>query len=98
MSTKPSVEMYLCAFHLENGRLTRAWRTRITEHSTLRPLSFTGCGGDDCGARQEKHADAVHRMYEAVGVNLKTATEAEKASLRTRLMDEARKGGMSFRP
>jgi len=29
-------------------------------------------------------------------VNLKTATEAEKASLRLRLMDEARKGGMRF--
>jgi hypothetical protein len=30
-------------------------------------------------------------MYEAAGVNLKTAAEAEKASLRMRLMDEARK-------
>ena len=48
------------------------------------------------GALQEKHADAIHRMYEAAGVNLTTATEAEKASLRLRLMDEARKGGMRF--
>jgi hypothetical protein len=51
---------------------------------------------DDCGALREKHADAIHRMYEAAGVNLKTATEGEKSSLRTRLMDEARKGGMRF--
>jgi len=51
---------------------------------------------DDSGALQEKHADAIHRMYEAAGVNLKTATEVEKASLRMRLMDEARKGGMRF--
>ena len=51
---------------------------------------------DDYGALREKHADAIHRMYEAGGMNLKTATEGEKASLRMRLMDEARKGGMRF--
>jgi hypothetical protein len=31
-----------------------------------------------------------------VGLKLKTATETEKASLRLRLIDEARKGGMRF--
>jgi hypothetical protein len=51
---------------------------------------------DDNGALQEKHADAIHRMYEAAGVNLKTATKAQKASLRMRLIGEARKGGMRF--
>jgi hypothetical protein len=51
---------------------------------------------DNDGALQEKHADAVDRMYQAAGLNLKTATEGEKASLRIRLMDEARKGGMRF--
>jgi hypothetical protein len=35
-------------------------------------------------------------MYEVAGLNPKTATEAEKASLRLRLIDEARKGGMRF--
>jgi hypothetical protein len=40
-------------------------------------------GGD---ALQEKHADAIHRVYEVAGVNLKTATEAEKAPLRLRLV------------
>jgi hypothetical protein len=35
-------------------------------------------------------------MYEAGGVNLKTATEGEKDLLCKRLMDEARKGGMRF--
>jgi hypothetical protein len=49
---------------------------------------------DDYGALEERHADAIHRMYEAAGVNPRTAAEAEKASLRLRLMDEARKGGM----
>jgi KaiC/GvpD/RAD55 family RecA-like ATPase len=48
------------------------------------------------GALQEKHADAVHRMYEGAGLKLKTATEAEKASFRLRLIDEARKRGMRF--
>ena len=51
---------------------------------------------DDDGALQEKHVDAIHRMYEATGLNPKIATEAEKASLRLRLIDEARKGGMRF--
>jgi hypothetical protein len=51
---------------------------------------------DDDGAMQEKHADAIDRMYEVAGLNLETATEAEKASLRLRLIAEARKGGMRF--
>ena len=33
------------------------------------------------GALQEKHADAIDRMYEVAGLNLKTATEAEKGAL-----------------
>jgi hypothetical protein len=35
-------------------------------------------------------------MYEMAGLNLRTATEAEKTSLRLRLIDEAKKGGMRF--
>jgi hypothetical protein len=45
---------------------------------------------------QERHADAIYRMYEVAGLNVRTATEAEKASLRLRLVGEARKGGMRF--
>jgi hypothetical protein len=48
------------------------------------------------GTLQAMHVDAIRRVYEAAGLNLKTATEAEKASLRLRLIDEARKGGMRF--
>src|SRR5262249_26068786 len=51
---------------------------------------------DDCGFLQEKHADAIHCIYEATGVNLKTATEGEKVSLRARLMNEGRKAGKRF--
>jgi hypothetical protein len=51
---------------------------------------------DDDGAMQEKHADTIHRMYEVAGLNLKTATEAEKASFQLRLVVESRKGGMRF--
>jgi hypothetical protein len=61
-----------------------------------RALPTEGAFSRPYGALQEKHADAIHRMYEAAGVNLKTATEAEKASLRMRLIGEARKGDMRF--
>ena len=46
-------------------------------------------------AVQAKHADAVDRMYKAAKLDLMTATEGEKASLRMRLMDGACKAGMS---
>jgi hypothetical protein len=62
----------------------------------IAPDQFHDMRKDDDGATQEKHAGAIHRMYEVAGLNLKTATEAEKASLRLRLIDEARKGGMRF--
>jgi hypothetical protein len=51
---------------------------------------------DNGSALREKHADAIARMYEVAGLNPKTATEAETASLRLRLMAEARKSGMRF--
>jgi hypothetical protein len=50
----------------------------------------------ETSSRAPSAVDAVDRMYEAAGLNLKTASEAEKASLRLRLIDEARKGGMRF--
>jgi hypothetical protein len=51
----------------------------------ITPDEFHEMRKDNDGAMQEKHADAIHRMYEVAGLNLKTATEAEKASLRLRL-------------
>jgi hypothetical protein len=96
MSTKPSVEMYLCAFHLGKWEADES-----VEDAYHRALDITAAQGQrmhngDNGALQKKHADAIHLMYEKAGVNLKTATESEKASLRKRLMNEARKGGMRF--
>jgi hypothetical protein len=93
---RPSVEMYLCAF------LVGKWETdESVEEAYHRALDITAAQfrrmqKHDCGALQEKHADAIHRMYEAAGVNPNTATDGEKASLQVRLMDEARKGGMRF--
>jgi hypothetical protein len=96
MGTRASVEMYLCAFHL--GKWEPAESVEDAYHRALdvTPDQFHDRQKDDDWAMQEKHADAIHRMYEVAGLNLKTATEAEKASLRLRLVAEARKGGMRF--
>jgi len=96
MGTKASVEMYLCAFHLGKWEPDES-----VEDAYYRALNVTAAQShnmlkDHDGALQEKHADAVDRMYEAAGLTLKTVSEAEKASLRLRLIDEARKGGMRF--
>jgi trehalose/maltose hydrolase-like predicted phosphorylase len=96
MNIKPSVEMCLCAFHLGKWEADES-----VEDAYHRALDITAeqihrMRRTDYGALQEKHTDAIHRMYEVAGVNLKTATESEKAALRIRLMDEARKGGMRF--
>jgi hypothetical protein len=96
MSTKASVEMYLCAFHLGKWEADESVEDAYHRALNIMAAQFRGSRKDDNGAMQEKHADAIHRMYEAAGVNLKTATEAEKASLRMRLIDEERKGGMRF--
>jgi len=96
MSTKPSVEMYLCAFHLGKWEADESVEETYHRALDITAAQFHRMQRNDYGALQEKHADAIHRMYETAGVNLKTATEGEKASLRVRLMDEARKGGMRF--
>jgi len=57
----------------------------------IRALPTEGCVFPPLRRSAGKARDAIHRMYEAAGVNLKTATEAEKASLRMRLIGEARK-------
>jgi hypothetical protein len=96
MSTKASVEMYLCAFHLGKWEADESVEDAYHRALNITAAQFHRMRMDNNGALQEKHADAIHRMYEAAGVDLTTATEAEKASLRLRLMDEARKGGMRF--
>ncbi len=96
MSTKPSVEMYLCAFHLGKWEADESVEDAYHRALDITAAQFHRMRRDDNGALREKHADAILRMYAAAGVNLKKATEAEKASLRMRLMDEARKGGMRF--
>jgi hypothetical protein len=96
MSTKPSVEMYLCAFHVGKWEADESVEDAYNRALEITATQFQRMRRADNGALQEKHADAIHRMYEAAGVNLKTATESEKTSLRTRLMNEARKGGMRF--
>jgi hypothetical protein len=58
-------------------------------------ISFAACGVM-MAAHCNKRADAIDRMYEMAGLELKTDTEAEKASLRLLLIDEARKAGMRF--
>ena len=96
MSTKPSVEMYLCAFHLGKWELDESVEDAYHRALDITADQFHRMLRDDYDALQEKHAKAVYRTYEATGVDLMTATEGEKASLRMRLIDEARKGGMRF--
>ena|SRR5258707_9048335 len=45
MSTKASVEMYLCAFHLGKWEADESVEDAITARSTLRQLSFVACRG-----------------------------------------------------
>lgn len=96
MSTKPSIEMYLCAFHLGKWETDESVEDAYHRALDITAAQFHRMRRDDCGALQEKHAEAIHRLYEAAGVDPRTATESEKTTLRTRLMDEARKAGMRF--
>ena len=93
---RPSVEMYLCAFHVGKWEMDESVREAYHRALDITAAQFHYMQREDCGALQEKHADAIHRMYEAAGMNPQTATEGEKASLRLRLIDEARRGGMRF--
>ena len=96
MSTRPSVEMYLCAFHVGKWEPDESVEDAYHRALNITDDQFRRMQKDDGGALQAKHADAIARMYKVAGPNLKTATEAEKASLRLRLINEARKGGMRF--
>jgi hypothetical protein len=88
--------MYQSAFHVGKWETDESVEEAYHRALDITAAQFRGMRKADCGALHEKHADAIHRMYEAAGVNLKMATDAEKASLRLRLMDEARRGGMRF--
>jgi trehalose/maltose hydrolase-like predicted phosphorylase len=96
MTTRATVEMYLCAFHLGKWEADESVEDAYRRALNITAAQFRRMQRDDYTTLQEKHVDAIHRMYEAAGVDLKTATEAEKALLRMRLIDEARKGGMRF--
>jgi hypothetical protein len=63
---------------------------------TSRPISFSACGRMTTAQCKKSTPTLFIDMYEVAGLNLKTAAEAEKASLRLRLINEARKGGMRF--
>jgi len=95
MNSKPSVEMCICAFHLGKWETDESVQDAYHRALGVTHAQFRRMRSDN-DALQAKHADAMHRMYEAAGINLKTATEGEKALLWKRLMDEARKGGMRF--
>jgi hypothetical protein len=88
--------MYLCAFHLGKWKPDESVEDAYHRALNITVDQFRRMQRDDGGALQEKHADAIDRMYEVTGLNLKTATEAQKASLRLQLTAEARKGGMRF--
>ena len=96
MSIKPSVEICLCAFHLGKWETDESVEDAYHRALDITTAQFHDMRKADNGSLQEKHSDALHRLYEAAGVNLNTASEDEKASLRMRLIDEARKGGMRF--
>jgi hypothetical protein len=96
MGTRASVEMYLCAFHVGKWEPDESVEDAYHRALNISDDQYRRMNRDNGGALQEKHADAIDRMYEVAGLNLKTATQAEKASLRLRLMTEARKGGMRF--
>jgi hypothetical protein len=96
MGTSASVEMCLCAFHVGKWEADESVEDAYHRALNVSDDQFRRMQRDDGGALQEKHADAIDRMYEVAGLDLKTATEAQKASLRLRLIDEARRGGMRF--
>jgi hypothetical protein len=96
MGTRASVEIYLCAFHLGKWEPDESVEDAYHRALNITPDQFHDIRRDDAGPMQEKHANAIDRMYEVAGLNPKTTTEAEKASLRLRLMAEAKKGGMRF--
>jgi hypothetical protein len=90
--------MYLCAFHLGKWEVDESVEDAYHRALDITADQFHRMLRDDWSALQQKHEEAVYRMYQAAGVDLMTATEGEKGSLRARLIDEARKGGMRFPP
>ena len=79
---RASVEMYLCAFYLGKWEPEESVEDAYHRALNVTDDQFRSMQRDDDGALQQRHADAIDRMYEVAGLNLKTATEAAKASLR----------------
>src|SRR5262250_2506173 len=96
MSTKPSVEMCLCAFHLGKWELDESVEDAYHRALDITSYQFHQMLADDYGALKERHERALYHMYKAAGMDPTRASEGEMASLRKRLIDEARKGGMRF--
>ena len=78
MGTKASVEMYLCAFHVGKWEPDESVEDAYHRALNITDDQFRRMQRDDGGALQEKHADAIDRMFGAAGLNLKTATEARE--------------------
>ena len=94
MSTKPSVEMCLCAFHLGKWEADESVEDAYHRALDITAVQFHRMLRDDFSALKEKHADAVYKMMVDRGVDLMTCSEAEKEMLWLTLVEEARKGGM----
>ena len=94
MSPKPSVEMYLCAFHLGKWELDESVADAYHRALDITADQFHRMLRDEFSALKEKHADAVYKMMADRGVDLMTCAEAEKEVLWLTLVEEARKGGM----
>jgi hypothetical protein len=86
----------LCAFHVGKWEPDESVEDAYHRALNITHEQFRRMQRDDGGELQEKHADTIDRMDEVAELNLKTATEAEKASLRLHLIHEAKKGGMRF--
>jgi hypothetical protein len=96
MGTRASVGMYLCPVHVGKWEPDESVEDAYHRALNITDDQFRSMRRDNGGALEENHASAIDRMYEVAGLNLKTATEAEKARLRLLLIDKARKGGMRF--
>jgi hypothetical protein len=62
MGTRASVEMYLCAFHIEKWEPDESVEDAYHRALNIAPDQFHDMRKDDDGAMQENHADAIHRM------------------------------------
>lgn len=93
---QPSVEMYLCAFHVGRWEADESVADAYHRALDITAAEFHRLVQDDCSVLKEKHTGALCKMMADRGVAVKTCSEAQKAPLWVTLVDEARKGGMRF--